>query len=103
MLQDAGGAALTSGDIQSMLGCAAFDAGLSAAAGVSPEVLRHTCIAWLVRQGLRFSELAALVGRPGADALARYAEIAPPGPKRSAAEIDLLMPALRETPAPGHG
>jgi len=103
LLQDAGGAALTSGDIQSMLGCAAFDAGLSAAAGVSPEVLRHTCIAWLVRQGLRFSELAALVGRPGADALARYAEIAPPGPKRSAAEIDLLMPALRETPAPGHG
>lgn len=103
LLQDAGGAALTPGDIQSMLSCAAFDANLSAAAGVSPEVLRHTCIAWLVRQGLRFSELGALVGRPGAGALARYAEIAPPGPKRSAAEIDLLMPALREAPVAGHG
>jgi hypothetical protein len=53
-----------------MLTCAALDAGLAGAAGISAEALRHTGIAWLVRQGLRFSELAGLVGRPSAEALA---------------------------------
>lgn len=95
LLQDAAGARLRPEDIQSILACAAFDAGLTGAAGVTADVLRHTCIAWLVRQGLRFSELAGLVGRPSAEALAMYAGMAPDGPKRSVAEIDPLMPALR--------
>ena len=64
-------------------------------AGISAEALRHTGIAWLVRQGQRFSELAGLVGRPSAEALAGYADLAPDGPKRGLAEIEPLMPALR--------
>ena len=96
LLRDASGAALGAADVESMLACAALDAGLPAPAGVSAEALRHTAIAWLVRQGLRFSELAGLVGRPSAEALAWYAELAPAGPKRGLAEIDPLMPALRQ-------
>lgn len=96
LLRDASGAALGAADVESMLACAALDAGLAASAGVSAEALRHTAIAWLVRQGLRFSELAGLVGRPSAEALAWYAELAPAGPKRGLAEIDPLMPALRQ-------
>ena len=92
----ASGAALSAADVESMLTCAALDAGLAGAAGISAEALRHTGIAWLVRQGLRFSELAGLVGRPSAEALASYADLAPDGPKRGLAEIEPLMPALRQ-------
>lgn len=95
LLRDASGAALTAADVESMLTCAALDAGLAGAAGISADALRHTGIAWLVRQGLRFSELAGLVGRPSAEALAGYADLAPDGPKRGLAEIEPLMPALR--------
>lgn len=97
LLKDASGAALSTADIESMVACAALDAGLSAAATVTADALRHTCIAWLVRQGLRFSDLAGMVGRPSAEALAFYAELAPDGPKRGAAEVEWPMPALRET------
>ncbi|SBT03819.1 putative Phage integrase [Candidatus Accumulibacter aalborgensis] len=96
LLPDAAGAAISSADIQSMLACAAFDADLTAAASLTPEVLRHTCIAWLVRQGIRFSDLASLVGRPSADALATYADLAPEGPRLASTEVKLLMPALQE-------
>ena len=95
LLRDASGAALSAADVESMLTCAALDAGLAGAAAISAEALRHTGIAWLVRQGLRFSELAGLVGRPSAEALAGYADLAPDGPKRGLAEIEPLMPALR--------
>lgn len=96
LLRDASGAALSAADVESMLTCAALDAGLAGAAGIGAEALRHTGIAWLVRQGLRFSELAGLVGRPSAEALAGYADLAPDGPKRGLAEIEPLMPALRQ-------
>jgi uncharacterized protein involved in exopolysaccharide biosynthesis len=96
LLRDASGAALSAADVESMLTCAALDAGLGGAAGISADALRHTGIAWLVRQGLRFSELAGLVGRPSAEALAGYADLAPDGPKRGLAEIEPLMPALRQ-------
>lgn len=95
LLQGEGGTALSAEDIQSMLACAAFDGGLVNAASITPEALRHTCTAWLVRQGLRFSDLAALVGRPNAEDLSVYADLAPAGPKRSTAEVDVLMPSLR--------
>ncbi|MBL8374864.1 hypothetical protein [Accumulibacter sp.] len=95
LLADAAGAPITAAHLQSVVICAAFDAGLADAASLTPEDLRHTCIAWLVRQGVRFSNLAALVGRPSADALAAYAELAPPSPRAANGEIDPLMPALR--------
>jgi hypothetical protein len=75
-----------------MLTCAALDAGLAGAAGISAEALRHTGIAWLVRQGLRFSELAGLVGRPRRG----YAE--PPTAGR-----DRVMPALAPPARPRAG
>lgn len=75
--------------------CAAHDAGLEDPAGITPQTLRHTCIAYLVRQGLRFAELGRVVGALPADALAEYAALAPAGVRRSLDEIDALMPALQ--------
>lgn len=99
LVTDAVGAPITPTEIESVLACAAFDAGLARSAEVTAAALRHTCVAWLVRQGVRFSDLASLVGRPNAEALAFYADLAPQGTRRTISEIDPLMPALREIAA----
>lgn len=75
--------------------CAAHDAGLDDPAEITALSLRHTCIAYLVGQGLRFSDLDRIVGPLPANALARYAGFAPPGVRRKIEEIDPIMPALR--------
>ena len=75
--------------------CAAHDAGLDDPAEITAEALRHTCIAYLVGQGLRFAELDHIVGPLPAEALAKYAGFAPPGTRRKIDQIDPLMPALK--------
>lgn len=89
------GQPLGESEIDSRLTCAALDAGLDEAQSVSPAVLRHTCIAHLVRQNVRFSDLASLVGQLSAEALSAYAALAS-GPRHlRGTEVDLVMPALR--------
>lgn len=75
--------------------CAAHDAGLDDPAQITAQALRHTCIAYLVGQGLRFADLDRIVGPLPADVLAGYAGFAPPGQRRKIEEIDPIMPALR--------
>lgn len=85
-------------DVQTIVTFSAFDADLPEPQSVTPEALRHTYIAFLVRQGLRFSELGALVGRLGTDmlkAMTPLAQSAPPGPRVGLAEVQQLLPALR--------
>lgn len=89
------GQPLSESDIARRLACAALDAGLEAATTVSPDVLRHTCIAFLMRQNLRFSGLASLVGTLNADELAAYADANPSLQRVRHDEIDPIMPALR--------
>jgi hypothetical protein len=98
LLHDASGAALSEADLQALVALASVDAGLPQSASLAPETLRDTCIAWLLGQGLRFSELPALVGRIDADRVAAFAAHGTGGPRRQAAEIDFLMPALRLAP-----
>lgn len=94
------GAGLTPRDVHSMLVAAALDAGLEQASAVDAELLRHTAVAWLVRQGVRFSELAGLTGPIEADVLSAYAYLAPRGDRASAGvEGSLAMPALQTPPA----
>ena len=86
-------------ELKRRLLCAAHDAGLDDPAAITPQMLRHTCIAHLVRQGLRFSDLELVVGSLSADALAGYAGLAPAGERRTLGEITRLMPALTEMEA----
>ena len=72
-------------------GCLGY---LTKQGALTPGALRHTCIAHLVRQGLRFSDLDRVAGPLPADALAAYAELSPPGVRRSLAELQRFMPAL---------
>ncbi|MDD5295941.1 MAG: tyrosine-type recombinase/integrase [Rhodocyclaceae bacterium] len=94
VLHDAGGGSLSADDVAALVSAAAHDGGLEGAEEITPEVLRHTCIAWLVRQGVRFSDLAGRVGRLSADQFAAYGRLAP-GIPRAAAGLEVpFMPAL---------
>jgi succinoglycan biosynthesis transport protein ExoP len=85
-------------DVDLAVACAAVDAGIASPSEVSVAVLRDTCIGWLVDQGVRFADLAAMVGRFGADTVASFGERAQRSSRRSASEIDRLMPAVRLAP-----
>ncbi|UCV08581.1 GumC family protein [Dechloromonas denitrificans] len=82
-------------ELKRRLICAAHDAGLDDPATVTPETLRHTCIAHLLRQGLRFSDLEHIVGALPTEALREYASLSPVGVRRTLAQIQPLMPALQ--------
>jgi hypothetical protein len=98
LLRGASGQAPAVADVRAWVACAALDAGLPQGAALTPEVLRDTCIAWLVDQGLRFSDLPARVGRIEVDDLSAFSEHASVGPRRRPDEVDALMPALRLPP-----
>lgn len=81
-------------ELKRRLLCAAYDAGLDNPAGITPQALRHTCIAYLIRQGLRLSDLDLIVGSVPADALAGYVSLSPTGMRRTIQEVAPLMPAF---------
>lgn len=83
-------------EISALVCAAAHDAGLDEAESVTPAVLRHTGIAWLVRQGMRFSDLAGRAGRISAEELAAYGRLAPEVPRNPSGAPVPLMPALAQ-------
>ena len=98
LFTDSANTALTSEDVHAIVTSSAFDADLSQAQSITPAALRHTYIAFLVKQGLRFSELGQLVGRLSTEALnalAPLAQVAASGARVGAAEVQQLLPALR--------
>lgn len=99
LLGGADGRPMGSVDLQTMLACAAIDAGLPDATAVTPQRLRHTAMAWWVREGLRLADLPARVGRLDPQELGALAEMAQAAPRRGADEVEALMPALRLAPA----
>jgi hypothetical protein len=74
---------------------AAYDAGLATPADVTPDALRHTYVAFLVRQGARFADLGGRVGDIPPAAFVGYGPLSPPGPGRPLDEIrqDYPLPA----------
>jgi site-specific recombinase XerD len=82
-------------DLRAAILSAAHDAGIDGAANVTPECLRHTYIAFLVRQGLRFADLTRIVGPLPAETLAAYSGLAPSGSRIPIEAVDRLFPALR--------
>jgi len=95
LFADAAGAPLTVADIESAVSTSAFDANLDEAQQVTPETLRHTYIAFLVRQGLRFSELGKVVGRMPSEALNVLSALAPAGERVGLGAVERTLPALR--------
>jgi hypothetical protein len=98
LLASASGERWQRSDVDLAVACAAVDAGIASPSEVSVAVLRNTCIGWLVAQGVRFADLAAMVGRFGPDTVASFGDRAQRSPRRQVGEIDRLMPAVRQAP-----
>ena len=92
----AAGEPLTEEDVRAVVAFSAHDANLSDAQDITPETLRHTYIAFLVRQGLRFSELGKVVGRVPADQLNSLAALAPGAQRVGLEAVDRMLPAVRD-------
>lgn len=91
----ANGQPLTQEDVHAVVLSSALDAALDHAQTISPQTLRHTYIAHLVRQGLRFSDLGKLVGRVPAETLNSLAPLAVGSKRVELAEVDRLIPGVR--------
>lgn len=92
LLADAHGRPLGAGELESLLLCAAHDAGLPEPAEVTAAALRHTYVAYLVRQGVRFADLPTVVGPLPSASLAAYSALAPSGPRLAAEQVDWTYP-----------
>ena len=75
---------------------AAHDAAVEDAPQVTSACLRHTYIAFLMRQGIRFADLTRLVGPLPARSHRRVQRCSPAGARRDFAQIQVLYPALQE-------
>jgi uncharacterized protein involved in exopolysaccharide biosynthesis len=73
----------------------ASDAGLSQPQEVTVEALRHSYLAFLVRQGARLTELERIVGYMPARELTAYGALSPAGPAKEVEAIERVYPAWR--------
>ncbi len=81
-------------DLSAALVCAAVDSGLPDPDRITAEAIRHGYIAYLVRQGLRLSDLEQIAGYLEPGVLAEYRAYSPPQQGRHLYDIELLHPAL---------
>jgi uncharacterized protein involved in exopolysaccharide biosynthesis len=99
LLRDASGDAVSLDSLATRLLYAAHDAGIERVDEVTPAALRHTYIAFLVRQGARFADLAQWVGPLPADTLAAYSTLAPAGARLAAEAVERSFPGIDPTPS----
>lgn len=81
-------------DLSAALVCAAVDSGLPDPQGITAEAIRHSYITYLVRQGLRLSDLEQITGYLEPSVISSYSAYSPPQQGRHIYEIELLHPAL---------
>ena len=98
LLGDANAKPVALNDLTTELLYAAHDAGVDQPAEVTPDALRHTCAAFLARQGLRMAELARAVGQLSAEQAAIYSAMAPAGKRVGLEQVVRLMPTLQIAP-----
>ena len=95
LLGDANAKPVALHDLTTELLYAAHDAGVDQPAEVTPDALRHTCAAFLARQGLRMAELARAVGHLSAEQAAIYSAMSPAGKRVGLEQVVRLMPTLQ--------
>jgi uncharacterized protein involved in exopolysaccharide biosynthesis len=83
-----------SGELSVALLCAAVDSGLPNPEEITAAAIRHSYIAYLVRQGLRLSDLEQITGYLEPPIISSYSAYSPPQQGRGIDEIELLHPAL---------
>ncbi len=88
------GEPLTGDDLAALLACTVIDAGLTAPEELNATSLRHTYMIYLVKQGVRLSELEMVMGYITPTELSSYRIYSPSGPGRSFTEINLCFPTF---------
>ncbi len=88
------GEPLSEDDLAALLTCAIIDAGLPAQEELSAASFKHTYIIYLVRQGMRLSDLASIVGYIAPTELTSYSAYSPTKPGLSLKDVNLLYPGL---------
>lgn len=71
-----------------------YDAGLADAHEVTPAILRHTYLAFLLQQGARFADIGRIIGRLPQEELAAYMRFASAHPRVPLDQVDPIPPAL---------
>jgi len=99
VLRGPSGGPLVLDEIRSLVMYAAYDAGLDGPDEVTLRTLRHTYLVYLLRQGVRFADIGRIVGRLPQEELAAYMRLAPSQPRQPLEQIELVLPALRDTAA----
>lgn len=82
--------------LAALITCIAIDSGLPQPEQIDVHSLRHSYILYLVRQGLKLSELVELVGPMPTPTLAAYGQFSPPGPGLFIKDIKRDHPVCQE-------
>jgi succinoglycan biosynthesis transport protein ExoP len=94
---DTEGNPLTGDDLTALITTAAYDTGLTQPVQVTGEAIRHTYIAYLVRQGVGLKDLKHLTAPIPPTELVTYGRLSPPGPGVPLDQIDRVYPLFRES------
>lgn len=87
----------SSDDLAAVLLCAAVDSGLPNPGEITAEAIRHSYIAYLVRQGLRLSDLEKITGYLEPSVISSYSSYSPPQQGLGIGDVELFHPALDST------
>ena len=93
---DSLGRGLAAADLDDVVRQAAARAGLARAEEVDAQVLRHTYLAFLARQGLGLAGLVQRMGPLSDQELRRYRTLAPPEAGLRLDDVNSLYPAFRD-------
>ena len=91
---DGQGQPLDEKDLGALLSCAAHDSGLASPDEITLQALRHTYLAYLVRRGVRLSELARVAGDMSPSEMAAYTTYSPPGTGVMLDSVERTYPAF---------
>ncbi len=82
-------------EVNKMLYLTAVEAEIQDPETVTPEALRHTYLRFLVRQGLKLTQLERIAGPLSLEELALYRRLGPPMAELTADQVDTIHPCLR--------
>lgn len=91
-LTDPAGLSLNETNLEALLACLQVDAGWALSDHIASETLRQTYILYLIKQGIRLSDLEQIVGYLAPTELSDYGASAPTGIKHPVGSINLFYP-----------
>jgi integrase len=95
VLQNGRGDPSNTAELDRLVLCAAYDANLSRPEQVTAAALRHTYLGYLLRCGIRATDIGRIAGHVPHEDLVGYMQLAASKSRLPLEEIDLVHPALR--------